>query len=198
MRPIIWAMALLAPDESVADAVSRAVNAPPRMGSWLVRKWCRGRMSAEEVLDGARSHIAEHPRDVVGDSLVARLARLNEHNAHRDMVRALSRRGGIVFPPLFWASIPRWHAHSQGLREERLPFYLPHELLSAFAAGGTDAWTSTTTELEEVLREWKSKVGFREQGPPLAALSVWGDTAAFNNNDSILLLLWGGPHWEQA
>ena len=49
-----------------------------------------------------------------------------------------------------------------------------------------------TPEVAKQLEQWKGRVECSEEGPPVSAINIWGDTAPFHTGeDSVLLLLWG-------
>lgn len=177
---------LVPPGCDLDGALAEAANGN-RHGEWLIRKWCRGKLSAEEVLDGAKS--ATRSGDS-GDELLDRLARLNPHNAHRDILRALKPRCKVKFPPEYWAQIPLWDESRQRSVDTWVPFNLPHEWLDALA-DTHDNWVDYTPEMQGQIDDFMTRTSCPKEGPPLAAISVWGDTAPYHTgHDSIMLLLW--------
>ena len=63
------------------------------LGNWFVNRWCRGKLSAAEMARGAKT--ACRRGDHADDGLLRRLARLDPHHAHRDLLRFF-RRGMAV------------------------------------------------------------------------------------------------------
>ena len=176
---------------SILESLLAEANAREDLSKWLVERWCRGKLSAHELVDGARASLRSHPD--TSDDLLRRVAKIDPHNAHRDLVRALSRRQARDQPPLYEVDIPLWNADLARCEVARVPMLLPHEFLNHLGEGKTEQYTSTSREISERLRDWKVRTNCATQGPPIAPLSVWGDTAPFNHgHDSVLLLLWSG------
>ena len=190
-------MALLPAGVSLDEVVNEAA-AQNDLAKLLIQKWCHGKLSAEELGNQARANVAANRGSI--DELLLRLASLNPHNAHRDLVQILSKRHRAVLPPLFYANVPAWDKHRGVAVEMSVPFCLPHEWLHHLSAEGPASWCQAPTEIKEQVAEWKHRVRLSEDGPPVAPLSVWGDTAPFHNVDSVMLLLWGSlssEHWRR-
>ena len=84
--------------------------------------------------------------------------------------------------------------------ETQLPFCLPHEWLHHLSSRDPASWCSAPPEIEEQTMEWARRVRLSEPGPPVAPLSVWGDTTPFHTVDSVMLLLWcslSTEHWRR-
>ena len=189
-------MALVPDHYSIEDALREFENQRGTVShsEWLIRKWCRGRLSAVEVLDGARTVAANDQ-----DPLLANLSRLNIHNAHRDLLRLLQRQCTDL-PPLYWAKVPLWDTRRNVQYIADIPFNLPHEWLHTLATDPS-LWTDDfTPEMQDQLRSWKVRMGFgEEERRPICSLAVWGDTAPYHTGrDSVLLLLWSCTSSSQA
>ena len=182
-------MALLQPDESLSGLVQEAADSES-LGHWLVRKWCYGKLSAHDLVEGAKAALVANRS--LDDYMVQKLATISEHNAHRDIVRFLQRHRPGSSPPIYMARIPLWKSDLNKSVLTEVPFCLPHEWLH-FLAEGTDlkSWTRHPPEYEQKLREWEARTRSCVQTTPLVAMSIWGDTAPFHSGqDSVLLLLW--------
>ena len=133
------AMALPGRRASFEALVDEAAN-EESMGHWFVKTWCHGKLSAREIVEGARAHMNADSN--MCDPIVQRLAGIQEHNAHRDITRFLSRYAPDSMPPTYVAKIPLWKP-AEGCSELcDVPFCLPHEWLH-YLANGTDlaSWT---------------------------------------------------------
>ena len=170
---------------------SKQALAREDMSKWLIERWCRGKLSAYELIGGARANLRGHPD--TNDDLLRRVASLDPHNAHRDLVRALRSTAPREQPPLYEANIPLWNSDLARCEEARVPIALPHEWLNFFGAEAAEHYTEPSLEISNMLHEWKVRTRCPTEGPPIAPLSVWGDTAPFHTGrDSVLLLLWSG------
>jgi hypothetical protein len=190
-------MALLPPGLTLEDVVTEA-EAQGDLANMLIDKWCHGKLSAHALVTEARASVATNRGTV--DELLLRLVALNVHNAHRDLVQMLSRRHQEMVPPLLYAHVLTWDAQRSMAVETPLPFCLPHEWLHHLSSEDLASWCSAPPEIEEQTMEWTRRVHLSEPGPPVAPLSVWGDTAPFHTVDSVMLLLWGSlstEHWRR-
>jgi len=211
-------MSLLLPAETLADAAAAVPVEPTRfpqpllaedeplvttrpertLSRWLLRKWCKGAMSAVDVVDAAAQAA---PSDQ--DELLARLAKIQPQNASRDLVRTLRRVTAGSAYPTFDADIPVWDEATQSAATASIPFCLPHEVVGKVAPGpnGVETWTECDDATAARLEGWKNKLHVPEQGPPVTPMNLWGDTAPYlTGQDSVLLLLWGSMvnysrHW---
>lgn len=182
-------MALLDEHDDLQDLVAQAESRDDH-ATWLLRKWCKGKLSAEEVVDGAKTSMARDPHHDEND-LLCRLSKINPHNAHRDLERMLLGRTNSKLPPIYEANIPLWDASRQQSENSKLPFNLIHEWADRMSIDNLDKWVEHTPEVGRELDEWRGRVGCTQEGPPIAAFSIWGDTAPFHTGiDSVLLLLW--------
>ena len=91
-------MALLQPGETLSGILQEDATSES-LGHWLVRKWCYGKLSAHDAVQGAQSALVRNAK--LDDDLIQRLARINEHNAHRDLVRFLQRQMPDSHPPMY-------------------------------------------------------------------------------------------------
>ena len=69
---------------------------------------------------------------------------------------------------------------------------LMHEVVFSLASENPGSWLGFEAErnLARELADWSTRVGLSADGPPLAAVVAWGDTAPYNTCfDSLLLLL---------
>ena len=169
------------------------------LSKWLVKKWAKGKTSAEDLVEGAMAGLRSNPNS--GDPLLHRLARINPHNAHRDLVRTLLRGRPADLPPTYMAKIPLWSSDLGQCVWTEVPFLLPHEWLSWLAQPDTSPWTNATREIEAALQSWKDRTHASSEGPPIAPISVWGDSAPIGaGHDSVLLVLWrstGMSQWQR-
>ena len=172
---------------SESETVEGLAEDDGALGTWLISKWCHGKMGAKETREGAIAGVKSGAR--TSDTLLKRLASLSEHNAHRDLQRCLSK--GRKLPPLYWALIPIWCAITMTSRPMWHPFLLPHEWLHHLAEGHLDEWQKFPDVMGQRLEDWKRRASACEKGPPFTAISFWGDTAPFHTGqDSVLLLQW--------
>ena len=187
----VAAVPLLREDEDRIEMMASST-----LGIWFVQRWARGKMSALECLDGA-----SRAADNEDDHLLTKLKKLGHSNPHRDLARLLKREYGGRFPPTYECEIPIWDDTLDRSVNEKLPFLLPHETLGMMSGEEVESWCANTSDVDELLGEWKQRVHFAESDQPLAPVSIWGDTAPFHTGyDSILLLLFGslsvtGRHW---
>ena len=79
-----WA---IAQSQALVGTGETVEETPDNLGRWLLRKWCRGKLSAAEVREGSLSGHRSGARD----PLLDRMRQLNEHNAHRDLKRFVAR-----------------------------------------------------------------------------------------------------------
>ena len=189
-------MALLPPGLTLEDVVNEA-EAQGDLANMLIDKWCHGKLSAHALVNEARASVATN-RGAVDELLLRLVAFEHAHNAHRDLVQMLSRRHEEMVPPLLYAHVLTWDAQRSMAVETPLPFCLPHEWLHHLSSEDPASWCSASPEIEEQAMEWTRRVHLSEPGPPVAPLSVWGDTAPFHTVDSVMLLLWGSlstEHW---
>ena len=124
-------MARLPAGVSLDEVVNEAA-AQTDLAKLLIQKWCHGKLSAEELGKQARANVAANRGSI--DEFLLRLASLNPHYAHRDLVQILSRRHRDVLPPLFHANVPAWDKHRGIAIEISVPFCLPHEWLHHLSA----------------------------------------------------------------
>ena len=180
---------LLREDEELNEA--QANRDTESFCKWLVRRWCCGKLSAEELARGARTRAGQPGQEDEG-SMIGRLGRLNEHNAHRDLTRLLITKRGIRRPPLFFAMIPMWCLITQTSKLVRVPFLLPHEWMESIVEDvGVGPLLDMSREMREQVEAWRARANIPHDGAPISGLSVWGDTAPYHTGkDSIMLLCW--------
>ena len=131
-------------------------------------------------------------REAEGEDLLSRLSRVNPHNAHRDIERMLRPRCASTLPPIYDADLPLWDASRSEPIETTQPFNLIHEWMDSSSVSNRDQWVVHTPEVTQQLEQWKGRVECSEEGPPVSAINIWGDTAPFHTGeDSVLLLLRG-------
>ena len=162
------------------------------MSEWLLQKWCLGKMSAVEVLDGCR-HANLDPLDLFG----THLSTMDSHNAHRGLMAAVKKHFPGDLCPLFWAKVPLWDDARKCQTIGDVPFCLPHEWLADVAQADPQSWAANTDELRTVLDGWMRSVKAPEGDQIVAPITMWGDSAPFHTGtDSVNLLLWGGANKE--
>ena len=178
----------LAPDPLLAPGEVLESGPPPRgLGRWFLEKWVRGMQTAVDIIEGA--HRAKLDPE---DFLLGALQRMTLTHAHRDVCRLMKRHYGDDMPPIYWASVPTWDAENERRSETTIPMMLPHEYVAWAPDLDVDAWTAATPAIKEHLGTWKKQVKLDEAGPPVAPMTLWGDTAPYNNGrNSLFLLLWG-------
>ena len=181
-------MSILQPGQSLAD-LSRLAEDEAALGVWLLTQWCKGKSSAENMIEGARQHLRTNPDCC--DELIKKLAATNTHNAHRDITKYLRRRRPEDFPPVYVAKIPLWNKDMNISEDIDVPFLLPHEWLSMYAETDPRSFCDCYPEVQARLEEWRARVGCPEAGAPIAPISIWGDSAPYHTgSDSIYLVLW--------
>ena len=98
-----------------------------------------------------------------------------------------------MMPELYRASVPYWDKQRNVAYMGDMWFLLPHELLGKLvSAGGLDPWLGFEAEvgnLEKTLNEWSSNVNLANHDD-VVSMGIWGDSAPYNNFDSLVLFLW--------
>ena len=191
------AMALLGAGQTL-ESLREEQRAHVEFSRRLLLKWCEGKASAVEIaadakaVPGGQAHI---------DPILRALAKVDNHNAHRDVCRIIQRMRPTDLPPLYYAQLPLWNTDLNKSEMKAVPLALPHEHLQYLGANNVGKFTTPSGEMAVKLQEWRNITKVAEAGPPIAALSVWGDTAPFHTSkDNVLLLLWScvsGDAWER-
>ena len=107
LHRVAHSMALLSEDHTLDDLIAQAAAGNVQGECFVFEKWCKGKLSAEEVVDGATMPLG---REGEGEDLLSRLSRVNPHNAHRDIERMLRPRCTSTLPPIYDADLPLWDA----------------------------------------------------------------------------------------
>ena len=98
-----------------------------------------------------------------------------------------------TMPELYRASVPYWDKQRNVAYMGDMWFLLPHELLGKLvSAGGLDPWLGFEAEvgnLEKTLNEWAYNVNLANHDD-VVSMGIWGDSAPYNNFDSLVLFLW--------
>lgn len=160
----------------------------------LRRLFCRGGISACQLVDGA---FALHGIPVVEGEVqpAQRLLRLGKgkrlvKNRHRDVQRALEATIQHV-PSVYSTKLQMWDVERGEPCLDVVHFLLPHEVLHFLVGSDVDAWLQLPHghALQATLADWKERMGL-EAATPVAAIGVWGDSAAYHTRDSLYVMLW--------
>ncbi len=99
----------------------------------------------KELVEGAQANARANPS--TNDDLLKRVARMDPHNAHRDLVRALKRSAPQARPPLDRVRVPLWDSDKAVAVEDEIPMALPHEWVPSFGQADPASFCSVSPEV---------------------------------------------------
>ena len=174
---------------------------------FLRRVYTTGKLAASDIARGARAFVAGSAGS--SSDTVDRLAKAAPHkernckqgaqagdtrNCSRGVRRALAKSSANrSLPPVVRIEIPLWSRERGACEHGPVAFLLPHLVLGRVESGAENGYCSIPADcpaLEGDIERWATRSGISlDSGPPVAALSLWGDGAAYDLHDSLNLII---------
>ena len=180
---------------------------PSAAVAFLKSTYASGRLPASDLSLGAKAIVRDQGNAAPSD--VQRLAHVapqkerkrkgvnqpakDTRNCSRDVRRALASQSSLDLPPIVNIDCPLWDQEKEACESTPVSFLLPHLLLDSVQKGREHEFCSIPVdrpELREELQAWGDRAGVDvNSGTPVAACSLWGDGAVYDNRDSLQLLI---------
>ena len=160
---------------------SRDIEAPPaqRLRSQLVDLYGSGELAADrtqELVEDAGDLAVEAGRPDFED-LRSRGMAGSAKNASRDMRRRLLKRS--FWPPLYEAEVRMWVPREKAMKQRKVAFLLPHELVFVLASAGSLDTMVSTEGLDDYNKEKHAQIMDQLQ-VPFVGMSLWGDGVPYS------------------
>lgn len=158
---------------------------PETVGQVIGEMFLSNKLGGPDVARLARGALQSEAKDVERLAAVGGSGS-NPKNLARDILRLLLK--GSPIPPLFWHPIRVWDPIEQKQETVKMPFNLPHKVLSAMgpALTGKIIQDGMSPEYRQVFQEACAKLGLNASNT--VSLGLHGDGVPFSKKDSIELL----------
>ena len=132
--------------------------------------------AVQGLLDDAGAYADEGGRDDFQD-LRASVYEGGQRNAARDLRRKLMRRS--QWPPLYEATIRTWVSKDKELRDRKVAFLLPHEVVYVLSEIGSPETMLSNAGLDQWNLKRHEEISAKLQ-KPFMSLSLWGDGVPYS------------------